>query len=193
MSVQAPWNDLLAEPLPRDHLVQLYHDDRVLIEAVALFAGRGLGKGEGVILVAARPHLDALERRLTQDGFEVDDFKRWRQLTVLDAEEMLSRFMVDGTPDAERFKSLAGGVIASTRAAGWRKVRIYGEMVNVIWKQNLAGAARLEQLWNEVIQTFSVSLFCAYGVARDGEARRRFPSELREAHSRLIPFQAVSK
>ena len=43
MSIAAPWNDRLAEPLSREHLVQLYRAEAALVEAVSLYAGRGLG------------------------------------------------------------------------------------------------------------------------------------------------------
>ena len=46
MRIQPPWKDLLLQPLARDHVVQLYRDERFLVEAVALFTGIALGKGE---------------------------------------------------------------------------------------------------------------------------------------------------
>jgi len=36
MKIQAPWKDLLVEHLAREHVVQLYRDERNLVEAVAL-------------------------------------------------------------------------------------------------------------------------------------------------------------
>jgi hypothetical protein len=118
MRITAPWNDRLAEPLAKEHLVHLYEDDRVLVEAVAIFAGRGLGKGEAVVLVATEAHLEAIERRLSETGFEVADLKAWGQLTVLDAARLLSRFLVDGQVDAVRFKAILSEVVAGARRGG---------------------------------------------------------------------------
>lgn len=193
MRIQPPWKDLLVEPLARDHVVQLYRDERFLVEAVALFAGIALGKGEGVVLVATPAHLQGIEKRLEANGFCVEDVKQWGQLTVKDAPETLSGFMVNGMPDPVLFKTIVGSVIQrASAAARTGKVRVYGEMVNLLWRTNAAATVRLETLWNDVIQAHSISLFCAYHVdGHDGE-RRHFPSDLRAAHSHLIPVEACA-
>jgi len=191
MSVHAPWNDRLAEPLAKEHFVQLYRDDRCLVEAVALFAGRGLGKGEAIILVATPEHGAAIEGRLRRDGFEVDDLQQWRQLTQIDAAELLSRFMVDGLPDRVLFKRVVGELIQAVKAAGgYERVRVYGEMVNLLWNDNLPAAVLLEQLWNELIDAQGISLFCGYCLPSTPEAERSFPSHLRALHSHLVPVEA---
>jgi hypothetical protein len=193
MRIQAPWKDLLVEPLARDHVVQLYRDDRFLVEAVALFTGIALGKGESVVLVATPAHAEAVERRLEANGFSVEDVKHWGQLTVKDAAETLSGFMVNDMPDPVLFKTILGSLIQKAAAvARTGKVRVYGELVNLLWRSNAAATARLETLWNDVVQAHSISLFCAYRVdGHDGE-RRHFPSDLRAAHSHLIPVEACA-
>jgi hypothetical protein len=193
MRIQPPWKDLLVQPLARDHVVQLYRDERFLIEAVALFTGIALGKGESVLLVATPLHLRGIEHRLESNGFCVDDVKQWGQLTVSDAAETLSGFMVQELPDSLLFKTIIGSSIQ--KAAGCSRtgrVRVYGEMVNLLWRQNLAAAQRLEVLWNEVIQAHSISLFCAYHLDGDAAETPAFPSDLRAAHSHLIPVEACA-
>ena len=56
MTIHEPWRGLIAEPMARDHFVQVYRDERVLIEAISLFAGAALGRNEAVILVATAGH-----------------------------------------------------------------------------------------------------------------------------------------
>jgi len=193
MSIQAPWKDLLVEPLAKDHVVQLYRDERFLVEAVALFAALGIGKGEAVVLVATAPHLAAVEERLEAKGVGVEDVKAWGQLTVLEASELLSRLMVNGRPDATLFKSVVEPVIRKARGASRPGgVRVYGEMVNLLWRKNVAAAACLEALWNEVIHAHAISLFCAYALAGDGDAHGQFPHDLRAAHSHVIPVEACT-
>ena len=191
MRIQPPWKDLLVEPLARDHVVQLYRDERFLIEAVALFTGIALGKGEGVVLVATLAHAESIHRRLEANGFCVEDVQHWGQLTVLDAADMLSGFMMNDMPDPVLFKTMIGTALQKA-AAGSRngRVRVHGEMVNLLWRRNLAAAARLETLWNDVIASHSISLFCAYHVDGGESERRYFPSDLRAAHSHLIPVEA---
>ena len=182
---------MLAEPLRRDHLVQVYLDERALLDAVVLFATVGLGKAEAVVLVATAPHVEAIRQRLHCQGVEVEDVARWGQLVLLEAEALLARFMVDGMPAAERFEATIAEVIDGARGGGrYRKVRVFGEMVDILWKHNLPAARRLEELWNEAIRAHGISLFCAYSLAGDGDEERPFPADLRALHSHLIPIEA---
>lgn len=193
MTIHEPWRDLIVEPVSRDHYVQVYRDDRVLLEAVSLYAGAALGRNEAVLLVATREHGAGVEERLDRDGFDVPILKSWGQLTILDAEEVLSRFMVDGSPDEARFKSVIRDLISATRASGrFRDVRVYGEMVNLLWAQNLPAATRLEELWNDVIEEHSISLFCAYCLDAGGQPERVFPPDLRALHTHLIPVEGAA-
>jgi hypothetical protein len=190
MPIHDPWRDLIAEPVSRDHYVQVYRDERVLVEAVALYAGAALGRNEAVILVATAEHGAAVEESLARDGFDVPLLKTWGQLNILDAQEVLSRFMVDGAPDEARFKGVIRDLMAATKASGrFRDVRVYGEMVNLLWSENLPAATRLEELWNDVIEEHSISLFCAYCLDGCGQAERVFPPDLRALHTHFIPLE----
>jgi len=192
MTIHDPWRDLIVEPMARDHFVQVYRDEQVLIEAVSLFAGAALGRNEAVVIVATREHGDAVAESLTGDGFDVDTLEHWGQLSILDAEEVLSRFMVDGRPDEERFKAVIRELIGSIKSARrFRDVRVYGEMVNLLWSDNLPAAARLEELWNEVIEEHAISLFCAYCLDGNGAPDRVFPSHLRGLHTHCIPLEGA--
>jgi hypothetical protein len=189
MPIMAPWNDRLAEPLSNEHLVHLYDDDRILVDAVALYAGHGLGKGEAVVLVATAEHLEAIEERLAAAGFEPGDLKAWGQLMTLDAARLLSRFLIDGEIDAGVFEGTLASVIAGARCRGrFPRVRVYGEMVNLLWRDNHPATRRLEELWNAAIQTHSVSLLCGYRL--EGGEERAIPDDLQALHSHLIPLHA---
>jgi hypothetical protein len=190
MTIQAPWRNLVAEPVKHDHLVQVYRNERVLVEAVSLFASAAIGRREAVILIATMPHAVRVERCLEDEGFEVEELKRWGQLTILDAGEVLSRFMVDGMPDPDLFKAVIRELMASVNGSGrFRAVRAYGEMVNLLWTANLPAALRLEELWNEVILEHGISLFCAYSLDGEGQSERMFPPDLRTLHNHLIPLE----
>jgi hypothetical protein len=192
MAIQAPWRDLIEQPVPRDHFVQVYREERVLVEAVSLYASAALGRAEAVILVATQDHCQAVERCLAADGFDVAALKAWGQLNILDAEEVLSRFMVDGVPDEARFKAVIRDVLGAARGTGrFREVRVYGEMVNLLWSQNLPAAQRLEEMWNDVIEEHSISLFCAYCLDACGVEESAFPTDLRALHTHYIPMSGA--
>jgi hypothetical protein len=144
-----------------------------------------------VIIVATAEHRAAIEARLRRDRFEVDDLRQWGQLTQVDAAELLSQFMVDARPDAAAFQRIVGHLVQSVkRAGGDRRVRVYGEMVNLLWNDNLPAAIRLEELWNELIQVQGIALFCAYALPSTPEAERAFPTHLRALHAHLVPVEA---
>ena len=73
-------------------------------------------------------------------------------LLLLDAREMLATFMVDGHPDVKLF--LEHATQAIERLCRGRKdctVRAYGEMVDLLWKDDHHVAAIvLEMLWNKL-------------------------------------------
>jgi hypothetical protein len=85
---------------------------------------------------------------------------------MVDAEATLALFMVDGMPDAARFKSAVVPLLE--RACRGRKdciVRANGEMVDVLWKAGRTVAAvRLETLWNQLAQGHAFALLCGYSM-----------------------------
>src|SRR5262245_56084972 len=95
----ASWKDLLANPGPKGRVVQLYQDEAFLGEAVTHFATEGLARNESIVLVATQEHWTGISRRLAGRGVDIDTLSRQHQLTVLDAEFTLSRFMAGTQPD----------------------------------------------------------------------------------------------
>jgi hypothetical protein len=190
------WRDLLAQPNEGDHSVQLYTDLGFLTQAVSHYAGAGLTSGDAVIFVATPKHRQAFAQRLAADGFDVDQLTRQGQLTILDAADTMSRFMVNGRPDAVRFIPLIGSVINVARAGGrYPRVRAYGEMVNLLWeKGELPAALQLEELWNHLRTTHAFSLHCAYAMdVFDRGAHCAALHSLHHAHSHLIPVEDYTR
>src|ERR1041385_8502046 len=135
LTSEEPWSGLLATAGPRDHIVQLYQDQQFLNRAVCRFAAGAIENGEGVILVPTAEHWEAFRPRLESEGVDVKAAQARGQLTVVDADELLPRFMRDAMPDAPVFLGLAADVIAEARAdTRYPKVRWWGEMVNVLWE-----------------------------------------------------------
>ena len=187
MSAEAVW--ILAERLSREHIAQLYSNEAVLIESLRMFTAHGLSGGEAVILVVTPSHRALLLQRLEADAVDVRAFQRQGQLLLVDAEELLDGFMVDGMPDTILFNRGIGGVIERVKPKGSnRKVRIFGEMVDLLWKANPPAAIRVEELWNEVIDAHDVSLFCAYSTAEPDDS---LPHTLCALHSHIIPLAIV--
>jgi len=91
------------------HVVQFYEDDRFVIENVSFMAARSLSSGDSSVLIATRPHLDRIESKLSDAGFDLCELHRARRYIALDAAETLSQFLVDEWPDETKFKEVGWG------------------------------------------------------------------------------------
>src|SRR3954470_19648876 len=110
LSSNETWDGLLSSAGPRDHIVQLYQDQQFLNRAVCRFAAGAIANGEGVILVPTAAHWEAFRPRLEAEGVNVHDAQAGGQLTIVDADELVPRFMRDAMPDAPVFLGLAADV-----------------------------------------------------------------------------------
>ncbi|MGH7106358.1 MAG: GAF domain-containing protein, partial [Acetobacteraceae bacterium] len=161
----------------------------MLIDALAKYLHQAIAKGAAAIAIATEAHTKALESRLRADGVDIDQVRRSEQLILLDAEQTLATFMVDGTPDRERFFAQVGSIV-STAAHGRRHVFAFGEMVALLWKEDqTAAAVELEQLWNELARQQSFTLFCAYPIQDCGGDHHVVPfAAVCASHTRVIPI-----
>jgi hypothetical protein len=148
------------------HAVKFYSDDRSLGRTVAEFLAPGLLEGSPAIVIVTPDHRVLIEAELEKRGVRVDQLERDGDVQIVDAEEMLARFMVGNQPDPVKFHAAVDELIA--RACQDRPpcpVRAYGEMVDVLWKHaNAEGAIALEMLWNRVATEAQFSLLCGYAV-----------------------------
>ena len=157
---------MLVGPARRNHLVQFYEDDGFLTDTVARFVGAGIGAGENIIIIARDANLTRFRSRLTADAIDLHRVMRSHQLTMLDAEETLERFMDGEMPDVARFLDVIGGALFDCKRRRPRRfLRAYGEMVDVLWRRgNRRAAIALEGLWNELARDHAFSLLCAYAL-----------------------------
>jgi hypothetical protein len=181
---------LLDQVDPEAHFVQLYGtDDRLLTRNVARFMAEGLRRGDGLLTIASPEHGGSVARRLRQEGGYSKAVLEGR-LVFLDAQTTLDRLLVDGQPDPALFESVIGDAIKEVQSrAGHTGVRAYGEMVGLLWKAGQVGAAAsLEELWNSLLRSSNIRLFCAYPIDVFGEEFQvdRMDSLLC-AHTHLLP------
>ena len=150
------------EIAPCDHVVQIYENDGVFLDALAGFVGGGINSGDSTIVIATEPHLNALKDRLIGYGVYVDALISEDRYIPLDAEKTLEKFMVNGWPDEDLFNQLVTKLLQKARRNN-RRVRAFGEMVALLWAQGHNGATvQLEHLWNNFCETEAFCLFCAY-------------------------------
>lgn len=169
------------------HIVGFYETEAFLVDCMRDFLSPALEAGDAAIVVASASHGDACGRALEKTGIDLREAARQGRYFALDASVTLSTFMVDGMPDAARFRATMGELI-SIATQGRHEVRIYGEMVAVLWDQgNVTAAAALERLWNGLASTHPFSLLCAYPTsAFDTEAGTEQIQQVCGQHSKVI-------
>jgi len=178
-------------PSPRraleHHGVQFYENDAVLCETVGSYVGSGLGSGEKVIVIATEAHRQEIAARLAGNGIDVERVCSSGRLTLLDARATLAQFMDGVMPDANAFREVIGSLLAQ----GNTRLRAYGEMVDLLWRDgNPRAAIRVEELWNRLAREHPFSLLCAYVMANfDGEGQRDAFDEVCSVHSHVLPAE----
>jgi hypothetical protein len=190
MNAPESWQSLLTTPTPGQHIAQLYSARQFLARAVGQFIGDGLRQGDAVIVIATPSHWRAILHRLEASDLDVARFHRGGQLVVRDAEDTLAGFMMNGALDRDRFRAVIGGALDAIRAAGFVRVRAFGEMVDILRRTDLDATIRLEELWNEVLVERGIALLCGYSLdAFDPEIYRGVLQQVSRVHSHLIPIE----
>jgi hypothetical protein len=150
---------------PHDHVVQLHADDAVLARNVGRYLCDGLIAGQSGIVIATADHTAALREDLATRGVDVSGAERARTILFLDARQTLSKFMIRGRPDQERFDQTISNAVQSLPRGPGRMIRAYGEMVGILWANGEYSAAiRLEEHWNRILAGLNATLFCAYPI-----------------------------
>jgi hypothetical protein len=174
------------EIAPCEHIAQFYEDDAVFLDTLVRFIDTGLLAGEGVIVIATREHLRALEERLSSIIIGMTWRRHTEAYITVDAHEALSKFMTKGWPDDQLFSEFVVGLVNRASAQG-RRVRAFGEMVALLWAEgNIAATIRLEHLWNKVCKLKSLPLYCAYPKAGFTKDASESIAEICAAHSKII-------
>jgi CheY-like chemotaxis protein len=176
-----------------DHFVQLYEEDTALLNAVSCFMRTGLQAREAAVVIATRSHRHQLAARLRTQGVDLTLVREQGQYIALDAAKTLSLIMRCGGLDTQCFGDVIGGIMAPTDSR-YARVRVFGEMVALLWAEGKGAAAlRLEELWNDLATRHVFSLFCAYPMrvfprAGDGKQFRQMCA----AHSYVIPTESYT-
>lgn len=168
------------------HDVFFYDAESELVAGVADYARAGLSDGEPVVIIATAAHRASIEAALFRHGVDVQLARATRTYWALDAADVLDTFMVDGSPDADRFASVVGAVLDAASGVA-SPVRAFGEMVALLWQAgNVAGAIALESLWNDLASHRQFSLLCAYPATALGSADLVEVNQVCQLHSAVL-------
>jgi hypothetical protein len=149
---------------PAAHAAQIYTESDELAESVAAYFAAGFDEGEPAILVATATHTSLVLERLAASGWDAKRVDTLGLLVRADADATLERIMDGPLPADAAFERVIGGQFdeLATRFPETR-VRVYGEMVDVLCQRGQQNAAvALEKLWNRLAHTRRFVLLCGY-------------------------------
>jgi hypothetical protein len=148
------------------HAVRFYESERSLALIVAEFLSEGFAGSDPGLVVATPTMRAALVLELSARSLDVVELQRSGEFLLLDARELLGVFMIDGRPDPTRFNTAMSDAIERVcRGRTNGKLRIFGQMVDVLWRERQQDAAiQLEMLWNQLAHKQAFSLLCGYAM-----------------------------
>jgi hypothetical protein len=150
---------------PGCYVVGFYDTERELARLVGGYLAEGLRTGESVIVVASAAHQRAFAARLAELRVDAAAASAAGRLLTVDAATTMRTFLTGDHPDPAGFEAVIGGLIQRAGAAGG-PVRVYGEMVALLWEAGQVNAAlEVEELWDDIGARASFSLLCAYPAA----------------------------
>jgi PAS domain S-box-containing protein len=149
-----------------EHHVQLYVDDRHLINVLCRYIGRALATGERGVVVATPNHRDKLSQQLLTHGFDLESLTRQGQYMTFDAADTLNSFMAGGHIDEQLFHEGAQAILERINQFSKKAVSrtcVFGEAVALLWAAGKPeDALRFENLWNRAVNGQPFSTLCAY-------------------------------
>ena len=180
---------------PEGHGAQFYDDLPFLALRVGTYFADGLRGGGAVVAVARPAHLAAIGAVLVDLGLDPAQLANAGRLVLLDAETTLAALSVGGDPDPTKFRALIGDVLGAARAKSHGTVRVYGEMVDVLWGAGRAAEMlELEAMWNQLASEQPFELLCGYrmGAFAEGQHVHTF-QRVCAAHSHVMPTEQLAE
>ncbi|HSY66492.1 MAG TPA: MEDS domain-containing protein [Terriglobales bacterium] len=158
------------KPFGRSHEVEFYGDDAPFLIRYTGFIRTALANGDAVIVVMTASHRNSLRRKLESEGCDVSDAMERGSYVALEPSDVLSTFLTNGEPDAERFVKAASDFLSTALNAATGKhprVAVCGECAALLHAEGKAEAAfEMERLWNELASTYNVDSLCGYPIER---------------------------
>ena len=191
--------DSLDNPEARDpfrtldgHSVILYGSDEPrLIDHVVNFLYENLAQDYPVLVVATQSHRQAFSAALRAKGVDPAAASRAGLLVYHDALTVLGEILVDGRVERRVFDRIVCESVRNLRMRG--PLRIYGEMVGVLWAQGQGDTAiELEALWNRFRMRVDFELLCGYQIDIFGSAFAINSIDgIIRAHGEVSPYGGV--
>jgi len=176
------WSDIARS----DHVAQFYQSDKVYFNTLAGFVQQAFSSNENVMMIASESHLNGLEHRLEDIGFNIDELISDSKFIPLDVEEVISEFMIDGKMDESRLNETLSSLYVR---AGYnrRRFRLCGEIAPVLLAHGYTEIAkRVEHLTEIANRQNHVCVYCLYPANIFGADSMNLAKTISDNHSRII-------
>jgi hypothetical protein len=154
------------------HEVQLFDEPESLAETVGGYLFDGWQQGETLLIVVRPDNWSRVSRVLELRGCPVDAVVASGRLVVFDAPTTLASIVRNGQPALDGFHETVVRPIDRLWSQFRKRLRIYGEMVDILASQDdFNGALALERLWNVLAASYPFTLLCGYSSGHFGDPR----------------------
>jgi signal transduction histidine kinase/CheY-like chemotaxis protein len=152
----------------RRHTVEFY--TAFPAAGIADAVASALADGSAAAAVARPAHLDAIRDELRARGIDIAEEVGRERLRLLDGEAIATAACIGGALDFEVVEERLLAPLQRSLARHER-VRVYGEVVDVLARRGLRLAAiELEGWWNRQLEAHPIELHCGYSVAAFSDA-----------------------
>lgn len=173
-----------------NHTVQICPNESSQVDLVTRYIKDGLLNGEAVIVIAKQALRKSLKLKMDGISFDGRILQDQDQIKFFDAEFLLSNLKSDGVLEEEVFQEYLAAPIDNAQL-NYRKVRVFSEMVDILWKQDQHNIAiQLEGFWNDLSHIQEFSLLCTYSLNKlDPNTYDDALERICKCHSHLIPME----
>jgi len=151
----------IVNALPAEHAVVFYGDNE-LAGVVGNYLLEVIADGGVAVIIATPEHRLWVNAWLMQAGVDLGTVTANGSYVVLDARQTMNAIATGDWPDPAAFWTALSPVLTAASRRN-RPVRVFGEVVALLWEAGLVEPAiELEALWNEIAKQYPFSLLCAY-------------------------------
>ena len=186
---KVPPSDILAAP--QCHTIGFFDSDAQLCAEVAAFVAEGFALDQPALVVTNEPHRQGITEELRARGVDVEAVIGDGDLLLLDAEETLAAIMPGALPDADLYHGSVGSVVSQLLRGRPGPVRIFGDMVDLLWQRRQFDAAiRIEILSNQLALVQPISVICGYSMGHFLKTAQRLEA-VTQLHGKVHKHRAV--
>ncbi len=177
------------------HAVQFYDREEFILKEIQKFISAGWQQKEGVLAVLRKNRLDKLVQALSVNGAEaLSSAIQNGQIQLIAAEELMPSIFKEEQIDSEVFQLKIGKRLSDLQD-GFGRIRVYGEIVDILWCQGKKEMAlAVENEWQELSKTYDFTLLCGYSLTGFSKAKD-MPDFVRVCgrHQKIFPSESYSE